>query len=163
MFRDNLKKTAWQLPLMVITACVIGISVNNFRSDTIPYVGDWSEKARINDAAGEGLVIGIEEAERLFERQTVLFVDARSKNQFANGHIQGALNLPWQEVDRYFMELIDRLNDASMIITYCDGEHCDLSVELALYLKKMAFNNVRVLVNGWTVWQQAALPTESGD
>ena len=54
MFRNNLKKTAWQLPLMVITACVIGISVNNFRSDTISYVGDWSEKARINDAAGAG-------------------------------------------------------------------------------------------------------------
>jgi rhodanese-related sulfurtransferase len=61
------------------------------------------------------------------------------------------------------MELIDRLNDAPMIITYCDGEHCDLSVELALYLKKMAFENVRVLVNGWTVWKQAGLPTESGD
>ena len=163
MFRDNLKKTAWQLPLMVITACVIGISVNNFRSDAVPYVGDWSEQARFIDVAGENLAIGLDEAEKLFERQKVLFVDARPKNQYADGHIQGALNLPWQEADRYFMELIDRLDDASMIITYCDGEHCDLSLKLALYLKKMSFENVRVLVNGWTVWQQATLPTKSGD
>ena len=44
-----------------------------------------------------------------------------------------------------------------MIIAYCDGEHCDLSHELALFLKEMGFENARVLVNGWTVWQQAGL------
>ena len=87
-------------------------------------------------------------------------MDARPQSQYLEGHIRGALNLPWQEVDQYFMELADRLSDSEMIITYCDGESCDLSHELALFLKEMDYDNVRLLVNGWTVWQQADLPKE---
>jgi 3-mercaptopyruvate sulfurtransferase SseA len=59
------------------------------------------------------------------------------------------------------MEMADRLEGSGTIITYCDGESCELSHELALFLKEMGFANVRVLVNGWTVWQQAGLPTEA--
>lgn len=40
------------------------------------------------------------------------------------------------------------------------GENCDLSHELALFLKQMGFPNTRVLVNGWTVWQELNLPVE---
>jgi len=163
VFQEKLKQTVWQVPLLLITACLIGVAVNNLRPDGIPYVGDWSEQARFAEAAGESPVIDLDEARRMFEKQAALFLDARPQKQYAEGHIQGALSLPWQEVDRYFMEQIDRLDDASMIITYCDGEHCDLSPKLALYLKKMTFENVRVLVNGWTLWQQSDLPTEFGD
>lgn len=163
MFPGKMKQAAWQLPLLVITACVIGIAVNNLRPDGLAVVGDWSEKARFTDTAGESLVVGLEEASSLFKRQAALFVDARPQGQYADGHIRGALSLPWQEADRYFMELADRLEGASTIISYCDGEHCDLSHKLALFLKEMGFKNVRVLVNGWTVWQQAGLPTEAGD
>ncbi len=162
MFREKLKQAVWQVPLLVITACVIGIAVNSLRPDGLALVGDWSEQARFADAAGESLVIGLDEAAGLFERQAVLFLDARPQNQYAEGHVRGALSLPWQEVDRYFMELTERLESASTIIIYCNGESCDLSHELALFLKEMGYKNVRVLINGWTVWQQAGLPTELG-
>ncbi|MFZ1200588.1 MAG: rhodanese-like domain-containing protein [Desulfobacterales bacterium] len=162
MFREKLKQAVWQVPLLVITACVIGIAVNSLRPDRLALVGDWSEQARFADAAGESLVIGLDEAAGLFERQAVLFLDARPQNQYAEGHVRGALSLPWQEVDRYFMELTERLESASTIIIYCNGESCDLSHELALFLKEIGYKNVRVLINGWTVWQQAGLPTELG-
>jgi rhodanese-related sulfurtransferase len=48
------------------------------------------------------------------------------------------------------------------IVTYCDGVKCELSHNLALFLRDAGFLNTRVLVNGWTLWQQAGLPTESG-
>lgn len=161
MFQESLKRALWQMPLIVITACVIGIAVNNLRPDGLALVGDWSEQARF--AAGESLVIGLDEAAGLFRRQAALFVDARPQSQYAEGHIQGALSLPWQEADRYFMELAEQLEGVEMIVTYCDGESCDLSHELALFLIEMGFENVRVLVNGWTVWQQAGLPVAEGD
>jgi rhodanese-related sulfurtransferase len=163
MFREKSKQIAWQVPLLVITACVIGIAVNNLRPDGIPYVGDWSEQARFVDASGKSLLIGLDEAGRLFEQQAALFLDARPQSQYADGHIRDALSLPWQEADRYFLKLAERLDSASAIITYCDGESCDLSHELALFLIEMGFENVRVLVNGWTVWQQAGLPVAEGD
>jgi rhodanese-related sulfurtransferase len=160
LFQERFKKALWQMPALIIAACLLALTSNNFRSDGIPLVGNWSVDARFADAAGDSLVIGLDEAGRLFERQAVLFIDARPQSQYAQGHIHGALNLPWQEADHYFMELADQLEGAAMIITYCDGEQCELSHELALFLKEMGFENVRVLVNGWSIWQQAGLPTD---
>jgi rhodanese-related sulfurtransferase len=163
MFLERLNKALWQIPLLIIAAGVIAIGVNLLRPDGIPFGGDRSKQARFSDAAGASLVIGPEEAGRLFRQEAALFVDARPQSQFAQGHIRGALNLPWQEVDRYFMETADRLEGSMTIITYCDGDNCDLSHELALFLKDMGFENVRVLVNGWTVWKQDGLPTDTGE
>lgn len=161
MFQKRLKKTLWQFPLLIVMAILIALLVNHWREGSIPLVGNWSEEARFSDSAGQSMVIGLEEAGRLFQQDAVIFLDARPQYQYAEGHIQGALSIPWQEVDHYFMEIADRLEPSRTIITYCDGETCDLSHELALFLKEMGFEDVRVLVNGWTVWLQAGLPIQT--
>ncbi|MCF8049714.1 MAG: rhodanese-like domain-containing protein [Desulfobacterales bacterium] len=160
--RSAFKQSLWQMPAIIAVACLIGLAVNQFRPDGIALVGDWSQDARFLDAAGDSLVVSIETAEQLFRQERALFVDARSQREYAAGHIRGALSIPWQEVDRYFIEMVDRLEGPHTIITYCDGETCDLSHDLALFLKEMGFENVRVLVNGWTVWKQGGLPTDEG-
>lgn len=162
MFKERIKQTAWQVPLLIIAACLIAIGVNDGRTDDIALVGNWSADARASDDSGNSLVIDIEAARRLFRQEAALFVDARPQSLYAEGHIRGALSIPWQEADRYFTETADRLDGASVIITYCDGESCDLSHELALFLKDLGFENVRVLVNGMTVWQQADMPVQRG-
>ena len=162
MFQERLKQASWQTPLLILAAGLIAIGVNHWRADGIPLVGNWSVEARFSDAAGDSLVIGLEEAKRLFRQDSALFLDARPHDQYAGGHIRGALALPWQQVDRYFVDIAGQLDGAATIITYCDGESCDLSHELALFRKEMGFENVRVLVNGWSVWQQAGLPTGGG-
>jgi len=58
------------------------------------------------------------------------------------------------------MTAVDGMSNDTLIITYCDGENCDLSHELAIFLRDMGFPNVKVLVNGWTVWQEMNLPVE---
>lgn len=157
-----LNKIFWQIPALIVLAALVAVGVNQYRIDGIPLIGDWSAEARFMDAAGESLIITLEQAEQLFKRDAVRFVDARPHDQFIEGHIQGAMSLPWQEVDDYIVERFDRLAEAEGIIAYCDGESCDLSHELALYLKDMGLGKVHVLVNGWTVWQQAGLPTAIG-
>ncbi|WP_373499920.1 rhodanese-like domain-containing protein [Desulfococcus sp.] len=156
------KSALWQVPALVALAVLLAVGVNLWRSDGIPLVGDWSADARFSDDAGKSLVISLDEARGLFARRDVLFVDARPESEYAEGHIQGALSIPSQEADDYFMEAADRLSAAKAIITYCDGENCELSHDLALFLKEMGVENVRVLVNGWTVWHEAGLPTEGG-
>ena len=162
MLRKKLIQSVWQIPLLICTAVVVALGVNHWRSDGITPVGDWSAEARISEAAGESMVISLEESEQLFSQGSALFLDARPQDHYGKGHIRGALNLPWQEVDRYFIEMADRLEGAATIVTYCDGQSCELSHELALFLKEMGFQSVRVLVNGWTIWQQAGLPTQIG-
>lgn len=160
MIRERIYQTFWQAPLLIVLAGAIAMGVNQWRSDGIVLVGDWTPEARIADTAGDSLIVDLAEANRLFQEEAAIFVDARPENQYAAGHIQGALNIPWQDVDRYFVETADRLGSAPTVITYCDGESCDLSHELALFLKGMGFKDVRVLVNGWTVWRQAGLPID---
>jgi rhodanese-related sulfurtransferase len=162
MFQERLKQTLWQFPLLIVMAFLIALLVNYWRGDGIGLVGDWSEEARFSDYKGQSMVIGLEKARQLFEKDAAIFLDARPQYQYAEGHIQGALCIPWQEVDRFFMEITSLLEPSRTIITYCDGETCDLSHELALFLKEMGFEDVRVLVNGWTVWLQAGLPIQMG-
>jgi rhodanese-related sulfurtransferase len=161
MFQDRFKKLLWQLPSLIIVAGLIALLSNHLRSDGIALVGNWSVDARYADAAGDSLVISLAQAVQGFKQDTVLFLDARPQEQYVQGHIRGALSIPGQEADRYFMETADRLDNADMLIAYCDGESCDLSHELALFLKQMGYANVRVLVNGWSVWRQAGLPTST--
>lgn len=158
-YRDVL----WQVPALVVVACLAALAVNQWRSDGIPLIGNWSADAHFTDTAGDSLVIPLEQAEQLFSRQAAVFIDARPESQYARGHIQGALSLPWQAVDRHFIEIANQLDGTKIIITYCDGESCELSHELALFLKEMAFENVRVLVNGWSVWQARGLPVAGDD
>jgi rhodanese-related sulfurtransferase len=153
----------WQVPVLILLAGLGAMSINHFRGHGIPLKGDWSEGSRYSDASGESLVIPLEQAAKLFQEKTVLFVDARPLEQYAQGHIHGALSLPWQDLDAHYMDVVDRLDGAKKIVTYCDGENCELSHDLALFLKDSGFKEVRVLVNGWTLWRDAGLPTEAGE
>ena len=160
-----LKQTIWQIPSITLLAFLVSITANHFRSDPIPLIGDWSVDARFADSSGESMVIPLSQASTMFQNKTALFIDARPKEQYDQGHIKGALSLPQQEADRYFMELADQLEEShsgkngyKTIITYCDGDSCELSHELALFLKDMGFSNVKVLVNGWSSWQGTGLP-----
>lgn len=153
----------WQAPLIIIVAMALGVLFNILRANGVALIGDWSPESRLTDREGNSLIVAFEEARMLFEKDSALFVDARSKQQYEEGHIKGALSLPWQEVEVSFAEASGSLNSGKTIVTYCDGEACDLSRSLALFLKEMGFSDVRVLVNGWTLWRSAQLPVERAD
>ena len=114
-------------------------------------------------ATGERMDIPLEEAEKLFFTHTAVFVDARSVEDYDKGRIQGARSLPWHDVDLNFIRVTEDLDLTTPIITYCDGDTCELSHDLALFLRDAGFANTRVLINGWTIWQQAGLPVEAGE
>lgn len=104
--------------------------------------------------------ITLAEASRLFTAGEAVFADARDNVTYAAGHIQGALSLPAYELDTMLPPLRERLTGKT-VIAYCDGEHCELSHELAQQLRAKGITPVLVLKNGWTVWKEAGLPTES--
>jgi rhodanese-related sulfurtransferase len=156
------QRAARQVTVLVILSAAVALAVNALRADRLPLVGDFSVAARITTATGERMDIPLEEAEKLFFTHAAVFVDARSVEDYAHGHIQGARCLPWHEVDINFIGATQDLDLETPIVTYCDGETCELSHHLALFLREAGFMNTRVLVNGWTLWQKAGLPVESG-
>jgi rhodanese-related sulfurtransferase len=160
--KNNWFRAAWQMPALVILSTVAALAVNAVRTDRLPLVGDFSVAARMTTAAGERMDIGLEEAKKLYFTHAAAFIDARSAEEYAQGHIRDARSLPWHDVDLNFMTITADLELTTPIVTYCDGETCELSHDLALFLRDAGFTNTRVLVNGWTVWRQAGLPVEPG-
>lgn len=152
----------WQVPLLMVVACLIALAVNHWRESPLSLIGDWSGSVRFIDHDGKNLAIPLDEAKQLFERKAARFLDARPQTQYEDGHISGAWSLPWQDVNNAFTVIAAQLDNSDTIITYCDGESCELSHDLAMFLKDMGFTDIRVLVNGWTVWNDAGLPSQKG-
>jgi rhodanese-related sulfurtransferase len=152
------RSALWQVPAIVAIAMLLALVVNGLRTDGIPLVGEWSGETAPSATGDDSGLVSLAEAQRLFEAGGALFLDARSPADFAAGHIQGAVNLPWQQVDERFIEAAERIDSADRVIAYCDGEACELSHLLAGFLREMEYPRVRVLHNGFTVWRQAGLP-----
>lgn len=147
--------------ILLLLACAVALSVNHLRPAGLPLVSDWSPEAQLRLDSGETLAVSLDEAEMLFFSRSALFLDARSPDQFAEGHIEGALNLPWQDFDDGFARVLNGIPPETPLVTYCDGESCASSKELAMALLVKGYGNVRVLVNGWSVWQERGLPVET--
>lgn len=107
-------------------------------------------------------VISIEEAKSFFDSGTGLFVDSRSKKYFEKSHIQGAFNLPAENHLEYSFDFLSAFPDKTVkIIVYCDGKTCDSSFITAGFLKDLGYEDVNILINGWSLWKENNLPVFS--
>jgi ArsR family transcriptional regulator len=88
-------------------------------------------------------------------RVTVL--DVRPADEFAMGHLPGALNVPLGTLEQRLQEL----DPDQEIVAYCRGAYCVLSFEAVAALRGRGFN-VRRLEDGYPEWRAAGLPVESG-
>jgi rhodanese-related sulfurtransferase len=146
------------------TVIIIGVSVglalafNAARPDRMPLVSDPQIAAQVAIERGE---ISLADAITLFQSGQAVFVDAREAEEYALGHIEGALALDPLSFGQDFPALRERM-EGMTVVTYCDGEHCELSHELAEQLKSMGLQDVRVLKNGWSLWRDQGLPTATG-
>ena len=162
MFKQKSVQAVWQCTILIVFASLLAISINYLRNDGLQLFGGGPSEDRLMDPSGKRLDISLSEAKKLFLQRSVVFIDARPQDDYEKGHIKGALGLPWKEVDRNFMQVTEDISPDTPIITYCDGEICELSHNLAIFLLDMGFRNVKILVNGWALWKEEGLPIESG-
>ena len=168
---DNVKtgkekyfQAVWQVGALLAFSILLALSINQLRPNRLPLMGGyWSIKAKLTTPHGDRLDLSFENAKKLFMEKSALFIDARSMDEYVKGHIPGARSLSWHDVDQRFIEVTEDISPDTLIITYCDGINCELSWDLALFLMDMGFNNVRVLLDGWTEWNKGRLPVEKGN
>jgi rhodanese-related sulfurtransferase/DNA-binding transcriptional ArsR family regulator len=86
----------------------------------------------------------------------VTVIDTRPAEEFAAGHLPGALNVPLRELKRRLREL----PRDQEIVAYCRGAYCVLSYEAVAELRKRGFKASR-LEGGYPEWKAAGLPVES--
>ena len=85
----------------------------------------------------------------------VQLLDVRPEDEFALGHLPGAINIP---LDRLKKKL-SALDPDKEIVAYCRGPYCVLSFETVAILRKKGYT-VRRLEDGLPEWRAAGLPVE---
>jgi rhodanese-related sulfurtransferase len=83
-------------------------------------------------------------------------LDVRPEDEFALGHLPGALNIPFAELERRLSEL----PKGREVVAYCRGPYCVLSFEAVAALRARGYR-VRRLEDGYPEWKAAGLPIES--
>jgi ArsR family transcriptional regulator len=86
----------------------------------------------------------------------VTVLDVRPEDEFALGHLPGALNIPLAELERRLAELPANRE----VIAYCRGPYCVLSFEAVAALRSRGYL-VHRLEDGYPEWKAAGLPVEA--
>jgi rhodanese-related sulfurtransferase/DNA-binding transcriptional ArsR family regulator len=97
----------------------------------------------------------ISRAELLQRSRTgeVTILDVRPEDEFALGHLPGAVNMPLRELEKCLAEF----DPAREIVAYCRGPYCVLSYEAVAVLRARGFK-ARRLEDGLPEWRAAGLP-----
>ncbi|WP_225919714.1 ArsR/SmtB family transcription factor [Actomonas aquatica] len=83
----------------------------------------------------------------------VFVIDVRPVEEFAEGHIPGAMHVPLVELERRLAEF----PRDQEIVAYCRGPYCVLAFEAVARLRRQGYQ-ARRLQDGFPEWKLARLP-----
>jgi len=107
--------------------------------------------------------INIQELKKMMDSgKAVTIIDAQPKDVYKDGHIKGAISLPWRS--QIPLEDVWNIPKDKLVVTYCDcGPGESDSADVASQLLQFGFENVKVLgdpsIKGW---KDAGYPVEKG-
>lgn len=84
---------------------------------------------------------------------TVTVLDVRPAEEFALGHVPGAINIPTAELKRRLSELPRKKE----VVAYCRGPYCVFAFEAVAALRAAGYK-ARRLEDGLPQWRAAGLP-----
>ncbi len=105
-------------------------------------------------------IISLTQLKKLLGEKRGVMLDARSAEEYKQGHIMGASNIPALEVEKYFDKLVTIPRD-TLVIIYCNNPECYLGQVLADFLKVMEFKHLLIYDDGWDGWTQAKMPIDT--
>jgi rhodanese-related sulfurtransferase/DNA-binding HxlR family transcriptional regulator len=91
-------------------------------------------------------------------RGDVTVLDVRPPEEYAAGHLPGALNVPLRELEAQ----LGRLPRKQEVVAYCRGPYCVLAFEAVARLRARGYR-ARRLQDGFPEWKSAGLPVEEGE
>lgn len=85
----------------------------------------------------------------------VSVLDVRPSEEYAAGHLPGAINIPLAELERR----LESLRGAKEVVAYCRGPYCILAFEAVATLRAHGVT-ARRFEAGFPEWERAGFPTE---
>ncbi len=96
--------------------------------------------------------LSLEQVGRIIVEKRAQLIDARSEEEYASGHLPGAINIPgYASVDRIMGSFTD-IDKNTMIVLYCSGVECPYADRIAGFLRFQEFSSVYVFSGGIDAW-----------
>jgi rhodanese-related sulfurtransferase len=147
-----------QIVAVIGFSTALALLVNGVRKDGLALVMPFPPEYRCPSQMTEGRSMPAKEALRQHGRKEAVFVDARSQESYAKGHIKGAINLAYSFLDAVPREAVDQLRKDRMIIVYCNTESAERSKLMAGELSEEGLKEVSYLGGGFLGWVRAGGP-----
>ena len=113
----------------------------------------------VNDAKKKVKETNVADVQRRADAgEQFVLVDVREDNEWANGHIPGAIHLGKGIIERDIEQVVP--DTSAKLILYCGGGF--RSALVADNLQKMGYSNVESMDGGWRGWTSAGLPIAKG-
>jgi rhodanese-related sulfurtransferase len=112
-----------------------------------------TEPARVAYLGGDVEEVSVEEVLRRAEMGDVVVLDVRPVEEYAAGHIPGAVSVPVGELTARLAEL----PADTEVVAYCRGAYCVFAHDAVRLLREQG-RSARKLVGGMLEWQLAGHP-----
>lgn len=110
-----------------------------------------------DEAVVSSTTIGADELMTRIEAETApTILDVRTPEEFAAGHVPGAINIPYTELEERYSELETEGSDE--LVVYCQSGRRAGIAEATLV--ELGFTNVRDLDGHIAAWKEAERPLE---
>jgi rhodanese-related sulfurtransferase len=131
-------------------------------NDPLQLAGGSGSNATDIPDVGRPIQVQISKVKELFDAKAGTIVDAREPSEYQEGHIPGAINMPYDQVvtDPARLESFDP--QGKPIIVYCGGGTCELSMNLGFALVNAGQKRVLVYMGGWPEWSTSGYPIAKG-
>ena len=91
-----------------------------------------------------------DQVHELFRSGTARFVDAREAMEYAEGHLNGAINLPSDVVYEKIGDVTSVVGSEEKVIVYCGGKTCESAKTVAGVLHTdFHYTDVMIYESGW--------------
>ena len=124
------------------------LALRDVAASRLAEVAVLARERGVGDFAADA--ISRDEYERMRAEQDAVLIDVRPRSEFEHGHLDDALSMPLDELQRRLAELPrDR-----PIVAYCRGAYCLFAADAVAILRERGFHALR-LEDGWTEWSKA--------
>lgn len=115
----------------------------------------------ISAAETEYRVVSTDDLKAMIDARTAfLLVDTRSKEEYQEAHIIGAVSVP----EKGFEESSPLLpkDKSSLVVFYCNGVKCGKSKKAARKADDLGYKNILIYSEGFPVWEEKGLKIVPG-
>lgn len=98
--------------------------------------------------------------EMMYSKRVFTLVDTRSREEFQEAHITGAIHIPEKEFDALVSLLPGDRN--ALLVLYCNGVKCGKSKRTAVKAEALGYHTIRIYSDGFPVWEERNLPIVAG-